>query len=222
MKSYFITGVDTDIGKTFVSIGLCLAIENNNKKVGYYKPLQSGAFIEGSALKAPDLEELKKYSSTKSMYSYLLNGEVSPYLASINDGVEIDCNKIKNDFINFSSEFDYTIVEGAGGLYCPVAKNKLFSDIIKLLDIETIIVTTPKLGRLNHTLMTLELAKLHGIKIKGLIINKISDNQTESEKNFIKELKDFSDIEILALIPEIKNPNKHRIIEAFNGLIDNI
>lgn len=218
MNSIFVTGTDTDIGKTFVSIGLCLALENKNKKVGYFKPFQSGAFLKNNKLEAPDLYELKKYSNIPSIYSYLLEGEVSPYLAAKLKGLEVDFNKVKNDFINFSSNLDYTIIEGAGGLYCPCAKGKLFSDIIKFLNQEIIIVTTPNLGRLNHTLMTIECAKLKGIKIKGLIINKISKNQTESEKNFIEELKDFSDIEILGLIPKMDNHSKVEIIETFKNI----
>ncbi len=218
MKNIFITGVDTDIGKTFVSIGICLLKENENKKVGYFKPFQSGAYEKEGKLIAPDPYELKKYSSIPSKYSYLFKGEVSPHLASILDNVEVDMNKVKYDLENFSKDKDFVVVEGAGGLYCPAIKGKLFSDIIKELNLETIIVTTPHLGRLNHTLMTLECAKINNIKIKGIIINKIPENMTLSEKNFIKELKLFSDVEILGAIPEIKVLNKENILKAFKTL----
>jgi dethiobiotin synthetase len=218
MKSVFITGCDTDIGKTFVSIGLCLLNEYNGKSTGYYKPFQSGAYEKDGILVAPDLYELKKYTSIPSKYSYLFKGEVSPHLASILDGVEVDINKIKDDFINFSSKFDFTVIEGAGGLYCPAVKGFLFSDIIKLLNQEIIIVTTPNLGRLNHTLMTIECAKLNNIKIKGLIINKVPKEPTLSEKNFIKELKMFSNIDIIGEIPKLVNPNKEDIINAFKNI----
>ena len=231
MKNIFITGVDTDIGKTFVSIGICLLKESENKKVGYFKPFQSGAYEKEGKLIAPDPYELKKYSSIPSKYSYLFKGEVSPHLASILDNVEVDMNKVKYDLENFSKDKkvkydlenfskdkDFVVIEGAGGLYCPAIKGKLFSDIIKELNLETIIVTTPHLGRLNHTLMTLECAKINNIKIKGIIINKIPENMTLSEKNFIKELKLFSDVEILGAIPEIKVLNKENILKAFKTL----
>ena len=218
MKNIFITGVDTDIGKTFVSVGICLLKESENKKVGYFKPFQSGAYEKEGKLIAPDPYELEKYSSIPSKYSYLFKGEVSPHLASILDNVEVDMNKVKYDLENFSKDKDFVVIEGAGGLYCPAVKGKLFSDIIKELNLETIIVTTPHLGRLNHTLMTLECAKINNIKIKGIIINKIPKNMTLSEKNFIKELKLFSDVEILGAIPEIKVLNKENILEAFRTL----
>ena len=212
MKKYFITGIDTDIGKTFVSLNLCRSLKEKNINVGYFKPLQSGAYIENNILKAPDIEELKKYLSIPTGYSYLLKGEVSPYLASKLSNIKIDVNKIKNDIEIFSKSLDITIIEGAGGLYCPMSENKTFADLIKDLNVETIIVATPTLGRLNHILMTLECAKNKGINIKGIILNKIPKNPNLSEKHFIGELKDFCDVDIIAQIPDDKNAFKESFL----------
>ena len=222
MKSVFITGVDTDIGKTFVSIGLCLSANKKGLKVGYFKPFQSGAYEKNDKLIAPDLDELQKFCKVPSKYSYLFKGEVSPHLASILDNIEPDIEKVKKDFIDFSKDKDLVIVEGAGGLYCPAVKGMLFSDIIKELNQEIIIVSTPSLGRINHTLMTIECAKLNNIKIKGLIINKMPKDKTLSEQNFIKELKMYTDIEILGIIPEIKNQTTQNIINEFQKIIANL
>lgn len=218
MKSIFITGIDTDIGKTFVSVGLCLAQNDKGYKVGYFKPFQSGAYKKDNLLVAPDLAELKKYIEIPAKYSYLFKGEVSPHLASILDNVEVDINKVKKDFIDFSSKNDVTIIEGAGGLYCPAYKGKLFADVIKELNQEIIIVATPSLGRLNHLLMTIECAKIKGIKIKGIILNKVSKSPTLSEANFLRELKLYSDVEVLASINEMPNPTKEEIIEQFKDI----
>ena len=215
-KSIFITGTDTDIGKTFVSVGLCLALENKGLKVGYFKPFQSGA-KNGVA---PDVEELKKYSnSINTLYSYLFEGEVSPYLASKLNNVRVDIEKVKQDLANFKKENDFVVIEGAGGLYCPSYSDKLFADVISELNQEIIIVTTPNLGRINHTLMTIECAKQKGIKIKGLIINAMPKEKTLSQANFIEELKTFCDVEILSVIPKIPNPNKQDIIEEFSKIV---
>jgi len=214
-KSIFITGCDTDIGKTFVCVGLCLSQINKGHKVGYFKPFQSGA-NEGIA---PDIEELKKYStSIKTLYSYLFEGEVSPYLASKLANVEVDILKVKQDLANFKKENDFVVIEGAGGLFCPAIKGKLFADIISELDQEIIIVTTPNLGRINHTLMSVACAKQKGIKIKGIIINSMPQNPTLSQKNFINELKDFCDVEIIGVIPKFKNPTKEQIIQEFSKI----
>ena len=218
MKTIFVTGVDTDIGKTFVSIGLLIKLENENKNTGYFKPFQSGAFLRNNELIAPDVDELKKYSSIETKYSYLFKGEVSPYLASIIDNVDVDINKVKKDLEEFSSKKDFVVIEGAGGLLCPCYKNKTFLDLIKELKQEIIIVTTPKLGRLNHTLLTIECAKKEGVKIKGIIINKMSKNKTLSEINFIKELNAFSSEKILGIIPEMSEITKENILLNFKDI----
>ncbi len=218
MNTIFITGVDTDIGKTFVSIGLCLSLESKGKRVGYFKPFQSGAYKKDGFLIAPDLFELKKYSNIESKYSYLFEGEVSPHLASILSNVTVDVEKVKKDLSDFSSSKDFVVIEGAGGFYCPAVKGKLFSDIIKSLNQKIIIVTTPALGRLNHLLMTLECAKACGVEVLGIIINKMPKNKTLSEENFIKEFKMFSDAKILGVIPEMLDPSKEEIVEAFQNI----
>ena len=218
-KSFFITGTDTNIGKTFVSIGLCLAQKSKGLNVGYFKPFQSGAYEKDDILFAPDIEELKKYSiDIKTKYSYLFEGEVSPHLASILNNIETDLSKVKSDFEEFSKQHELVISEGAGGILCPTVKNTLLADIIAELNQEIIIVTTPDLGRINHTLMTIECAQNRNLKIKGIIINKMPKIKTTSQENFIQELKMFSDIEILGIIPELVNPTKEEIINIFSKI----
>ncbi|MBR3604636.1 MAG: dethiobiotin synthase, partial [Candidatus Gastranaerophilales bacterium] len=142
-----------------------------------------------------------------------------PHLAGVLNDIEVDIEKVKVDLINFKKENDYVVIEGAGGLYCPAVKGKLFADIITELNQEIIIVTTPDLGRINHTLMTIDCAKKRGIKIKGVIINKMPNEKTLSQENFVNELKMFSDVEILGIIPEMKNPTKNEIIKQFSSII---
>lgn len=218
MNSIFITGVDTDIGKTFVSLGLALKLQSEGKKIGYFKPFQSGAYKKEGKLIAPDLYEFGQYTDIKTKYSYLFEGEVSPHLATLLNNVDVDIKKVKNDLSEFSKNFDYTIIEGAGGLYCPAIKGKLFKDIIRELNQEAIVVTTPNLGRLNHLLMTLECAKINNIKVKGIIINKMPENKTLSQEHFIEELSLFSNIPVMGVIPEVKNISKENIINAFKSI----
>lgn len=201
---YFITGVDTDIGKTFITKGLALAYEHKNNKVGVFKPLQSGAIKSPNGFLAPDLEAIKEVSNNiKTKCSYLLEGEVSPALAARLSGVKIDIEKIKNDFISFSKENDITFVEGAGGILAPATDELLCADLIKLLNIPIIIVSVPFLGRLNHTLLTIHYAKTMDIKIEGIIINKIPKKTDDlATKNFIEELKMYTDTKILGTIKD--------------------
>ena len=217
---YFITGIDTNIGKTFITKGLALKYDNSNKKVGVFKPLQSGAIRKNNLLLAPDLEEIKSISSSiKTKCSYILEGEVSPALAAKLSGIEIDINKIKNDFEQFSKTNEITLVEGAGGILAPITENLLCADLIKILNIPIIIVTVPFLGRLNHTLLTIHYAKSKGINIKGIIINKMPLKTNDiATLNFKKELSKYTDIPILGTIKEIENKNKEKIINEFEKI----
>ncbi len=206
---YFITGIDTDIGKTYITKGLSLAFEKCGKKTGVYKPLQSGAVKTNNGLKAPDLEAVKELSSTiRTKYSYLLEGEVSPALAARLAGVNISIEKIKSDFESFKKRNDITFVEGAGGILAPAADSILCADLIKNLNIPVIIVTVPFLGRLNHTLLTIYYAKANNINIKGIVVNKVPQKTDDlAVLNFVDELKMYTDVKILGEIhdtPQLK------------------
>lgn len=214
---YFITGVDTDIGKTFITKGLAVANEALEKKVGVFKPLQSGAIAVGNSLIAPDLEAVKKYSQNiNTKCSYLLEGEVSPALAARLANISIDIEKIKSDFNDFALKNDITLVEGAGGLLAPATDNMLCADIIRSLDIPAIIVTVPFLGRLNHTLLTIHYAKTNNIPIKGIIINKVPYNSKDAAtNNFLSELKMYTNVPVLGEIHELEDASKNSLIEEF-------
>ncbi len=218
---YFITGVDTDIGKTFVTKGLALAFESKGKKVGVFKPLQSSAIKTKDGFIAPDLKAINDLSSTiNTKCSYLLEGDVSPALAARLAGVELDIQKIKSDFISFSKENEITLVEGAGGILAPATDSMLCADLIKELNIPIIIVTAPFLGRLNHTLLTIHYAKTMGIRITGIIVNKVPDNAKDlASNNFIDELKRYTDVPILAEVKDLQNQTRDEIISEFSQII---
>ena len=218
---YFITGVDTDIGKTFVTRGLALAYEAKGKKAGVFKPLQSGAIKSNNGLLAPDLEAIKELSKTvNTKCSYLLEGEVSPALAARLAGVKINIEKIKSDFKEFSRQNDITLVEGAGGILAPAADNMLCADLIKELNIPIIIVTVPFLGRLNHTLLTIHYAKTNNIPIKGIIVNKVPDKTDDlASLNFINELQRYTDIPVIGEIQETKNVKAEIFFDALACLL---
>ncbi len=218
---YFITGIDTDIGKTFITKGLALAYLKAGKKVGVYKPLQSGAIKTEQGFLAPDLEAVKELSpQIKTRCSYLLEGEVSPALAARLSGIEIDIKKIKTDFKSFTKGNDITLVEGAGGILAPATDNMLCADLIKSLNLPVIIVAVPYLGRLNHTLLTVYYAKTNRIPIKGIIINKIPSNTNDlATKNFIKELTMYTDAEILGTIGEMQNYTTDEITKVFSKFV---
>lgn len=210
MKSVFITGTDTGIGKTVVTGLLARYLAKNKVNVITQKWVQTGnkGFSKdiASHIKVAGLEQ--KYSKQHSdlICPYIFDFAASPHLAAKLQRKAIDINKIKRSFKILIKHFDSVIVEGVGGALVPINKNKLVIDIAKDLKLPAIIVVGNKLGAINHTLLTIEALKKRNINIIGIIFNNISkiDNKTILEDNS-KIVKQISKENILGTLPYSKN-----------------
>jgi len=214
----FITGTNTDIGKTYVTAGLALALNALGKKVGVYKPIQSGATEKLGELSAPDLDYITKLEpSIATKCTYLLKPATAPKLAAKIDGVQIDIAKIKSDYEEFSRQCDIVITEGAGGMCVPIADDFLISNLIKLISDQVILVASAELGTINHILLTLDYAKNHNINVIGTIINKYpKGTKNPAVKNIETQIAEFTDIPILGILNKIEeNADKDFIIKHF-------
>ena len=191
-RGIFITATGTDIGKTYVSGLLVKKIKEQGINCGYFKPVLSGAENIGGKLIAGDakhvVEVAKLDCSPNNCVSYMFEPAVSPHLAS-ND---IKLDKIQRDFKEISSNYEFMVVEGAGGIICPLnltTGTVIMADLIKLLDLDIVIVADSGLGTINSTVLTVEFAKQRDIKIKGIIMNNFDclnsmhiDNKKSIEK----------------------------------------
>ena len=175
-QSFFITGTDTDIGKTYVSSLIFKTLTKNNQNTIYYKPIQSGCYFKNSILTAPDVDTVSKnlYKEyDKSMCSYYLLTEVSPHLAAEKENLEINLEKIISETEERKSKCDYLIVEGAGGVYVPLVRDKFYIfDLIKNLSLPIILIVGTKVGAINHTMLTIKFLENMNIKIHGIIFNR--------------------------------------------------
>ena len=203
-KSIFITATGTDIGKTYISALLVKKMNELGLDCGYYKPVLSGAKRQADGSLVPgDCDFVLKTAGLNEKptdcISYCFEEAVSPHLASIRSGVKIERDVILKDFLDKSNNHRYTVVEGAGGITCPLDLNGkilLLSDIIKLMNIDVIIVADGGLGTINSVLLTVEYAKSCNIGIKGIILNNYKNN------NFM-HIDNKNQIEILTKIPVI-------------------
>jgi len=164
-KGIFITATGTDVGKTYVSALIVKRIQN----CGYYKPALSGDVYPNDCEYVLQTAGINK--DAKNYVSYRFKPAVSPHLASQIENNPIKLEKIKSDFERIKKEFDYILVEGAGGIVCPFGENLLLPDVIKALGLDVIIVASASLGTINSTVLTVEYAKSQGINVKGIILN---------------------------------------------------
>ena len=163
--NYFITAIHTDSGKTLVSAILTEMLEAN-----YWKPIQSGEPRDTESV----MNLVSNSSSQFFKEAYLLNTPASPHASAKIDGVEIDLNKIHPPVSNKD-----LIIEGAGGVLVPLNDKDMVIDIAARIPCEVILVSNLYLGNINHTLLTYELLKAKGLKIKGLIFNGESNPESE-------------------------------------------
>ncbi len=157
--SYFITGTDTDVGKTIACCWLMLQI----KDAHYWKPVQAGQ--EERDLETVSLiTELDRCRFLPSAYN--LSEPLSPHESARREDIEIDMKHLKRPAIS-----EPLIVEGAGGVLVPLNRKILMIDLIKRLGLPVILVARTSLGTINHTLMSLEVLRNRDIEIAGIILN---------------------------------------------------
>ena len=207
----FITGTDTDVGKTVVTAGLASAVRSLGYSVGVFKPVQTGSFKKNNKLISPDLEFVKSVDDSILTYAlYNFKEPAAPSLAADLEGINIDIDKIVEDYKELGKKCDFVIVEGAGGLLTPIKDSFSMRDLIKILDLSLIIVARPDLGTINHTLLTIEAAKNKNIKIAGIIIsNYPSETENAAIRNAPAMIKELSGEKILGILPKIEDLNNN-------------
>lgn len=225
--SIFITGTDTGVGKTVITAGIAAVMQGLGYSTGVYKPVQTGAIEAGSNLISPDLHFVHSIDpNIITMSSYDFINPVAPSLAAELENTRINTNKFKIDYLTLKKECDFVIVEGAGGLLVPICQNFFMRDLVKSLDLPLLIVARPGLGTINHTLLTIEVAKNYNLDILGVII---SNYPCETDDIAVKTAPDIinrlSGVKILGILPEIEglmlNFNNHELlIDAVINHID--
>ena len=224
MKAYFITGTDTGVGKTSITAGLAGSMRKLGVNVGVMKPIASG-IPQKTGFKSSDVDIIVEASQTKDSEDLInpvfLPIPTTPYDATKLLSLSVDMPLILTTFTKLLSIHDVLLVEGIGGIMTPITKNFFVADMIKVMGIETIIVTRATLGTLNHTVMTNQLCKDYGIKVKGLIINNFDEKGTAAEKNAPITLHEITGLDILGVVPFIKDYDKiDTMIEMVGKKVD--
>lgn len=194
-KRYFITGIDTNIGKTIVSAIITQALEAD-----YWKPIQAGDLDQSDSLKVASLWSNKR--SQVHPETYRLHTPASPHHAARIDGIIIN----EQQFVVPQTE-NHLVVEGAGGLFVPLNDHYLIIDLIKNLQLPVLLVASFYLGSINHTLASIDALQRRSIPIAGLLFNGAI---TPSSKDYILQ---YSQVPCLGQIPFLPHLNKKSIAE---------
>ncbi|MFD2207119.1 dethiobiotin synthase [Kiloniella antarctica] len=211
----FVTGTDTEVGKTFVAASLVKAL-----KASYWKPIQTGPFKDHDS---PEIQRLTGIDET-SIYScsYSFPDPLSPHAAAKNVDKVIDLENIR---LPEHGAEEFLVVEGAGGVLVPLNDDFMMIDLIVRLGFPVVIVARSGLGTINHTLLTLESLRSREINVAGVIMNGPAN---PGNRNAIEK---YGDIEVLAELPQCDDvsfntiaslkPKLQRVTELFGRNVNN-
>ena len=179
---YFVSGIDTDIGKTVATGVLAKQLLQQGKSVITQKPVQTGCkniaediAVHRKIMGIPMQEADKQGLTMPEIFSY----PASPHLAARLDGRTLDLGKICTTTQELATQYEIVLVEGAGGLMVPLTEDLLTIDYIKQQAYPVILVTSGRLGSINHTLLSFAALKQYGIRLHSLVFNHIHDSSDE-------------------------------------------
>ena len=206
MNAVFVTGTDTEVGKTVVCGLLARYLLERNSRVVTQKWIQTGspAFSTDIASHLRSMKKTKKDVQPRlsDMAPYTFRFPASAHLAAKLEQKRISPAKIKKSFTRLTKDFDLVIVEALGGVLVPYNKKKLVVDIAEELKLPAIIVAKNTLGAINHTLLTIEALKQRNMKILGIIFNEQAKKEDQVIlKDNPKIIKSLTGENILGMLP---------------------
>ncbi len=219
-KNIFITATGTDVGKTYVSALIVKKMREMGLNCGYFKPVLSGVVEKDGKLVESDCNYVVKTAkipaSADVCVAYWWKEAVSPHLAAERMNENIDIEKIKSAFDEKQKQYDYLLIEGAGGITCPLrlknGEKYLLKDLIKELGTNIIIVADGGLGTINSTLLTVEYARQHNIKVEGIILNNFNPDSFMHQDN-LKQVEYLTGIKVISTVQ--KNQTDINLLKEF-------
>ncbi|HID44300.1 MAG TPA: dethiobiotin synthase [Chromatiaceae bacterium] len=203
---YFITGTDTDCGKTLVTLGFMqLCLERGLKTAGM-KPVAAGALLTHEGLLNPDALAIQGLSNPPLSYSavnpYCYEPAVAPHLAAKMADQHIDLDIIRQQYDQLSASHEAVVVEGAGGWKVPLNSEHDMADLCQRLELPVVLVVGLRLGCINHALLSVEAILCSGQPLLGWIANHVDANMALAEDN-IQTLKQRIKAPLLGRIPRL-------------------
>lgn len=216
-KGIFITGTDTGVGKTIASAAIAMLLRRKGLSVGVMKPVTSGCIERDGKAVSEDAELLCHAAGvelTAINAPYLLKAPLAPSVAASREGVRIDFQAIKEAYLCLAKQYDYVIVEGAGGLMVPLAGGLLVADLANHLGLPIAVVARPGLGTVNHSLLTTYTARSMGIEVKGVIVNRYPEHPDQAEEYAPHMISSLSGALLLGIFPEVAGSDDRAVVEG--------
>jgi len=205
-RAYFLTGTDTEVGKTLAACALLHAAAAQGMRTLGMKPVAAGgsedvdALIAASSVAAP----------RACVNPYLLREPLAPHIAARRDGVAIDIGRIARCFGELRGLADFLVVEGAGGFRVPFDESRDSADLAVSLGLPVILVVGLRLGCINHALLTAEAVRARGLHLAGWIANQVDAKMACVQEN-IAALHARLDAPLLGSVPHLAAPDAAKV-----------
>lgn len=204
MKSFFVTGTDTDVGKTFVTAGIVKALREAGIEAMPAKPVQTGCVnniasdleftLSTSGINLPE-------SIKEKLCPIRFEPACSPHLAAKLANTSIKIDKMVTNLIELKGSFESIIAEGAGGILVPLGDKTTMLDLMKKLNWPVLLVVANKLGAINHALLSISVLRESNINIAGVIINHTTNPDKLISENNIRTIEEYGEVDIIGEIP---------------------
>ena len=185
--AWFITGTDTEIGKTLVSSALLHALAAAGVRCAGMKPIAAGAFLQNQMLRNEDADRLASAASVTLSPAlatpYLLREAAAPHVAAALEDIAIDVQHVRQCYGRITEQADAIVVEGVGGFMVPLSDAFTTADLAQQLGLPVILVVGLRLGCLNHALLTAEAIAARGLTLAGWVCNVVDTQMAHAEAN---------------------------------------
>lgn len=207
--SCFVTGTDTEIGKTLISCALLHALGRAGVQAAGMKPVAAGAELRNGIWHNEDVDRLCAVAPLQLPVAlttpYLLRAPVAPHLAAAGEGVLIEPDHIVACFKQVRRQAQAVVVEGVGGWRVPLTPDFDTADLACQLGLPVVLVVGMRLGCINHALMTVEAIAARGLRLLGWVANTVDPNMAELDGN-VEAIACRISAPLLGRIPRLTNP----------------
>lgn len=217
-KAYFVTGTDTEIGKTLVSCALLQFLATAGLECVGMKPIASGADLVDGVWTNEDVALLRRHSSVSDpekwktldqlVNPFLFREAIAPHIAAAHEKRAIDLNYIVQCYERLASMNDAVVVEGAGGFRVPLNESVESADMAQQLGLPVVLVVGMRLGCINHALLTAEAIRARGLRIAGWVGNCVTEEMNCLQENLSTLHQKFErlNVPMVGCIPPLSKP----------------
>ena len=185
MDNLFITGTDTGVGKTWITLGLMARLQTTGLVVNGMKPVASGSERKDGQLRNADATQIMNGSSRPLSYQqvnpYAFEEPIAPHIAARNEQVSVELEVVAEAYYSLAAGADWVIVEGIGGWRVPLAAGIQTEDLVRRLDLAVVLVVGLRLGCINHALLTAESILAARLPFAGWLGNGICRDYAERQ-----------------------------------------